>query len=241
AGDPTWQGPTGAVQTCRDRLARFQLYALRADAIAEPVTLSPNVELERSGRGLAGVLDRLRDQHPERFTQLNEELHSWLPEFDRILFDTPETGKRAIQLRTSRGGYAIPAPDLSDGTLTALTLLTVSHLPSPPAILALEEPDHGIHIRLLREVRDALYRLAYPDQFDDPRAPVQVIATTHSPYMLDLFREHPEEVVISERTADGNGRFTRLCDRVDVDDILRDTSLGDAWYSGILGGVPDQP
>jgi len=82
-----------------------------------------------------------------------------------------------------------------------------------------------------------MYRLAYPESFNEKRDPVQVIATTHSPYMLDLFRDHPEEVVIAHKE-EGNVIFERLSDREDLEEILQDTRLGDAWYTGILGGIP---
>ena len=133
--------------------------------------------------------------------------------------------------------HHIGAADLSAGTLLAVALLTIAYLPDPPRVLGLEEPDRGIHPRLLREVRDALYRLTYPDNFGEQRERVQVIATTHSPYMLDLFRDPPEDVVIAEKLGD-NVKFERLTDRPDFEQIMQDTPLGEAWYSGILGGVP---
>jgi predicted ATPase len=143
-------------------------------------------------------------------------------------------------LRTKEGQHQIKAADLSQGTLLALAIMTLAYLPDPPPIMAFEEPDRGLHPRLLRDVRDALYRLAYPENFGEARKPVQVIATTHSPYMLDLFRDHPDEIVIASKVGD-NVKFERLSDRPDLDEILADSHLGDLWYSGILGGVPDQP
>jgi len=216
-----------------------RVYALNAAAIAKAVQLAPEMRMGADGEGLAGVLDRLRDEHPERFEALNRELGRWLPEFDRVLFETPSTGYRAIQLRTRAGGHAIGAADISQGTLLALAILTLAYLPDPPPIVCLEEPGRGIHPRLLRDVRDAMYRLAYPDSAGEGRSPVQVIATTHLPHMLDLFRDHPEEIVIAEKLED-NVRFEKLSDRKDLEHILRDTHLGDAWYSGVLGGVPTE-
>lgn len=195
------------------------------------------MELERGGANLPGVLDRLRDQSPERFESLNVELARWIPEFDRILFETPAQGQRSIALRTRNGAYSIKARDLSQGTLIALALLTIAHLPEPPSIVCLEDPDHGLHPRLLRDVRDALYRLAYPEGSNEKREPVQVIATTHNPYFLDLFREHPEEIVIAEKVG-LEGKFSRLSDRKDLEEILGDAPLSEVWYSGVLGGVP---
>src|ERR1043166_3523494 len=218
-------------------LQRARLFSLEANAIAEPVQLQPNMELAPTGANLAGVLDRLRDQPPERFENLNQELTRWLPEFDQILFDTPGAGQRALVLRTREGHHQIKAADLSQGTLIALALLTLAYMPQPPSIVCLEEPDRGLHPRLLRDVRDALYRLAHPEGAHETREPVQVIATTHNPYFLDLFREHPEEIVIAEKVG-LEAKFSRLSDRKDLDEILADAPLSEVWYSGVLGGVP---
>jgi predicted ATPase len=217
-----------------------RVYALDANVLSKPVLLESKMVLAENGAGLAGVLDRLRDEYPERWDSLNEELGRLIPEFDKILFDTldtPRPGMRVFKLRLRGSSIAIGASDLSQGTVLALAILTIAYLSDPPPILGLEEPDRGLHPRLLRDVRDAMYRLAYPDQYGDKRQPVQVIATTHSPYMLDLFRDHPEEVVIAEKV-EGNVQFHRLSDRTDLDEILQGLHLGDAWYSGILGGVP---
>ena len=223
-----------------EKLARVRVYALDANAIAANTPLNPDVELYPDGAQLVVVLDQLRDRDPERFEALNEELGRWLPEFDRILFDTPGQGTRAFLLRTHQGHHAIRAVDLSQGTLFALAILTLAYLPDPPSMVCLEEPDRGIHPRLLREVQDALYRLSYPENFGEERGPVQVLATTHSPYFLDLFKDHPEEIVIAQKVGQ-EARFERLSDRPDIDEILGDAPLGEVWYSGILGGVPAGP
>ncbi len=228
------QVPPDKVQELHDRI---RIYSLHADAIARPVQLRPHTQLGPNGERLAGVLDRLRDEHPERFRQVNAVLGEWLPEYDHILFRTPAEGTRAFELRSAATGTPIRAEYLSHGTLCALALLTLAYLPDPPPIIGLEEPDRGIHPRLLREVRDALYRLTYPQDFGEDREPVQVIATTHSPYMLDLFGDHPEEVVIAQKVED-NVKFQRLSDLPNIEELLGDTPLGEAWYSGILGGVP---
>lgn len=219
------------------RMKMSRVYTLDSTRISEPVELRPNVEMAEDGANLAVVLDRLRDEHPERFEQLNAAVGEWFPEFDRILFETPATGMRAFALRRRDGGHVIPARNLSHGTLIGLALLTLAWLPSPPPLIGLEEPDRGLHPRLLRDVRDAIYRLAYPEQFGEARDPVQVVATTHSPYFLDLFKDHPEEIVIAEKL-ESEAKFHPLSEREDIAEILSDASLGEVWYSGVLGGVP---
>ena len=227
----------GLMRKFEPLLSGIRSYAFDANAIAQEVQLAPNAEIQPDGSHLAVVLDRLRDLHPEHFEAVNNELHRWLPEFNRILFDTPNIGARRVALRTTEGGYKISAQNLSQGTLVSLALLTLAYLPQPPKVVCLEEPDHGLHPRLLRDVRDAIYRLAYPEGAGKTREPVQVIATTHNPYFLDLFREHPEEIVIAEKVG-LEAKFSRLSDRTDLNEILGDAHLGDVWYSGVLGGVP---
>ena len=223
-----------------EKLQRIRIYFLDPRSVAIPFPLQPNTELEQHGTYLVGVLDRLRDQGPEQFEALNEEVGRWFPEFDRILFDTLSEGRRVFLLRTRKGQHKIPANDLSQGTLLALTILTLGYLLEPPSLVGLEEPDRGIHPRLLRQIQDALYRLSYPENFGEKREPVQVIATTHSPYLLDLYKDHPEEIVIAQKTQDG-AVFERLSEQPHIMEILGDAPLGDVWYSGVLGGVPTEP
>jgi predicted ATPase len=221
-------------------LSAIRIYSFDAPSIAAPAFLEPHMTLESNGRNLAGVLDQLCNRETERFDALNEEMCRWLPEFDRILFDTVSGGPRSFLLRTREGHHRIQASELSQGTLIALAILTLAYIPDPPPIVCLEEPDRGMHPRLLRDVRDAMYRLSYPEGCGEQREPVQVIATTHSPYFLDLFKDHPEEVVIANKL-EQEVRFERLSSRADLDEILGDAPLGDAWYSGVLGGVPSHP
>ena len=119
--------------TLHSLLSSIRVYALDASAIIQPVNLEPDAELAQNGCNLVGVMDSLRDKEPERFEALNAEIGRWLPEFDRILFETPETGQRAFLLRTRKGHNAIPARDLSQGTVLALAILTMAYLPDPSA------------------------------------------------------------------------------------------------------------
>ncbi|MBI4850682.1 MAG: AAA family ATPase [Acidobacteria bacterium] len=219
------------------RIARAKIYSFDANVIAGAVQLNRNIELLENASNLAVVLDQLRDEDPDKFELLNEEVNRLLPEYDRILFDTPGSGMRSFLLRTTKGKYKIQAYELSTGTLFALAILTLVYMPNHPPLIYIEEPDHGIHPRLLRDLQDALYRLAYPESVGETREPIQIICTTHSPYFLDLFRDHTKEVVIASKI-DQNVTFERLSERFDIDDILQESSLSEVWYSGVLGGVP---
>jgi predicted ATPase len=216
----------------------IRVFALEANKIASFAPLNPNTQLAKDGANLVAALDNLRDANEEVFNSLKEELRTLLPEFDNIIFETPAPNMRTFKLRQRIGKHAIPSSDLSEGTLIALALLLIAHNPNPPALVCLEEPDRGLHPRLLRDIRDALYRLSYPEQFGLKRKPVQVIATTHSPYFLDLFKDHPEEIIVAEKHADGTAGFKSLADDPELQQVIGNAPLGEVWYSGLLGGVP---
>jgi predicted ATPase len=220
-------------------LARMRIFALETAAIANPVPVSSG-SLQTNGGGLAAVLDDLKDNHPERWELVLAEMSRWLPEYDYILFDKPQQGQKGIALRTRKGGHRIPAKDLSQGTLVALTLLTLAYLPDPPSLVGLEEIDRGLHPRLLRHLQDALYRLSYPETCGETRPAIQVIATTHSPYLLDMYREHAEEVVLAQKEG-LEVTMKRLTDVEHYEEILGDSPLSQVWYSGVLGGVSVKP
>lgn len=233
--------PAGAAgwAALRTKLAAIRGYVLDHAGMGGAVPHREGAVLSADGSNLAAVLARLREEAPQDFSALTAELLRIMPEFQSLELVTHADERVEFGFRLAEGGL-VPAADLSQGMLYLVAILTLAYDPLVPPVLCLEEVDRGIHPRTLREIRDALYRLAYPASFGLPRSAVQVIATTHSPYLIDQFREHPEEIVIAQK----HGRaahFERLSERADLPELLREGSLGDMWFSGILGGVPDEP
>lgn len=224
--------------TLRAGLATVRGYALKHEAMTRPCPSGDGAELTADGGNLAAVLMQLREHAPAVYAELQAELLRLLPEFSALEAGPSPAGGLTFGLRLAEGGELLGAEELSQGTLYVVALLALAFDPDPPQILCLEEVDRGVHPRMFREVRDVLYRLSHPPA-DLGRVGVQVIATTHSPYFIDLFRDHPEEVIISQKTGRA-ATFERLSDRPDLPELLREGSLGEMWYSGILGGVPEE-
>ena len=224
--------------TLRERLGHIRSYFFDHYAMAEPSSSKAGADLASNGGNLAAMLLGLRSRAPSEFAALVAEVVRLWPEYAGIEVFEHGGGTVEIALRLTDGGL-VTAENLSQGTLYLLAMLVISFEPDPPAVLCIEEIDRGIHPRMLREVRDVLYRLSYPQSFGLARRAVQVIATTHSPYLLDLFRDHPEEIVIAQKHGTA-ARFERLVERPDLAELLIEGSLGDMWFSGILGGVPEE-
>jgi predicted ATPase len=212
----------------------FDHYAMAAGGAPEK-----GLELAANGANLAAVLANLQAGHPAEFARLQTELVRIMPEFAAIDFHRPTASHVQLALRLQDEDAPVTAENLSQGTLYVLGMMFLAFHPRPPTVVGIEEIDRGIHPRMLREVRDLLYRLSYPADFRASHPPVQIVATTHSPYLLDLFKDHPEEIIISQKHGT-SAHFERLSDREDLPELLAEGSLGDIWFSGILGGVPEE-
>jgi predicted ATPase len=232
--------PAGAAgwTALRDEIAGARGFVLEHAAMAPPSPRTSGAQLARDGGNIAAVLARMRETAPDSFSALTAELLRVLPEFHSLELVEHADDKVEAGLRLAEGGF-LPVSELSQGMAYLIAILALGFAPSPPPVVCIEEVDRGIHPRTLREIRDALYRLSYPESFGLTRGPVQVVATTHSPYLIDQFREHPDEIVISQKRGRA-AHFERLSDRQDLPELMKEGSLGDMWFSGILGGVPEE-
>lgn len=122
---------------------------------------------------------------------------------------------------------------MSDGVLVFISLLTAIYAPNSPKIFCIEEPEKHIHPCLLRFLFDKLTDLAY-----NTSNPVQILVSTHSPYLLNYFKDRTDEVVIVEK----NKATTRFIPLKEHEYLLQEKkdgfTLGDLWFSGLIGGVP---
>lgn len=223
----------------RTWLQGIRAYLFDHYAMAAPAKRSDGAELASNGGNLAAVLAMRREKTPAAWATLEADFCRILPEFAGLDFRDAGDGRVELGARLTGAGELIAADSLSQGTLYLLATLALAHGPVPPSVVCLEEADRGVHPRMLREVRDALYRLSHPKDAGLDRPPAQVITTTHSPYLLDLYKDHPEEVVLAHKHGQ-EASFTRLSEREDLRDLLKEAHLGDLWYSGVLGGVPGE-
>ena len=106
----------------------------------------------------------------------------------------------------------IPPESMSDGTIRLLALLTLLMADRTVSLACLEEPDHGLHPRLMLYLADIL-RQAADDagEEENDAAPPQIIVTTHSPEFMDCFDLQAEaeylQVYMADRDEDGKTIF----------------------------------
>lgn len=241
ACDALQVSPPNALQWAelKTQIGRIANFEFDYQAMAQPSFAKEGVELAEDGSNLAGYIAAMRETAPERFKYFAAEIVRLFPEFETVgLFRLPDGRDRLCGTLIDEVADVF-GENLSQGVLHTIAIVALSLAASPASVVCIEEVDRGVHPRMLREIRDALYRLAYPATYDIDRPAAQVIVTTHSPYLLDLFRDHPEEVIITQKRG-REAHFERLTDRKDLPQLLEEGSLGDLWFSGIIGGVPEE-
>lgn len=223
-----------------DCLAGVHTYRWDSRLLALPVAPDSKrrFRMESSGFGLALCLDDILGFDRQRFTAMEQQFTEIFPKVRSIKLcpepafrtqaDDPQQIPR-LQPADGKGIYfqfagsdrLIPAAQASDGVLLILAYLAVCHLPEPPRLLLVEEPENGIHPRRLQVVMDILRRLSA----ENPRT--QIVLTTHSPYALDRFQ--PEEVTVCTRTEAGAVSVSRLSESPTVREQLSVFTLGEIW------------
>ena len=211
----------------------FNLQPMFVSAAEDVIT---NPKVDQMGRGTAQVLEALKNgDREDLFDQIEETLKAYVPEVEKLSLRTVEKGKKLIQVREKGlGGHVLPASELSEGTRLILCILTIIHQEKPPPVILLEDIDRGMHPRIFEQVVPLMQDIA--EKHD-----INIIATTHNPFLVDCFEDDPEAVIIVEKK-DGASTLSTLKSRMeglDYDKVDPDEMpLGNLWYSGLVGGVP---
>ena len=231
----------GTEKEIRKLIAGVQFYRWipRFLSLPNAPDVSRRFRMDPTGFGLALCLDDIIGYDRKLFDALENQFKSLFPhvEIIRLLPEkaylapaSPHAEVPELKKADGKGLYfqlvdgpEIPASQASDGMLLILAYLAIFHLPKPPRVLLIEEPENGIHPARLTEVLSILRRLV-----ESQNRP-QIMMTTHSPYVVDLFR--PEEVTLCVKGEDGAVRVRRLSESKAVREQIDIFTLGEIWTS----------
>jgi predicted ATPase len=159
------------------------------------------------GDGLASVLQYLQTLQDGRFEALSSDMQAVVPSARRVRaaharvksHDGERTGAELSVDWEGRGW--VSAAYLSEGTLIVLGILTAIHVHEATIILV-EDIDRALHPAAQERLIDAFRRLL------DVRPNLQILATTHSPFILDKL--DASEVFVVGPSGPGESTVTRL-------------------------------
>jgi len=197
----------------------------------KPAEISPVTWLMPEGDNLGMVLHEFKNRHDltPTFERLKEYLRAAFPTFADIGCETTHGSPPRLLVKWLEKGAVRPMEvwDLSDGNLRFLCLAAALLNPVPPSLVAIDEPELGLHPGLLPVVADMIKEGAER---------TQVLVTTHSPDLLNCF--DIEDVAVMVRPENElRTIWHRPSNRESLKRLLQDVmgdSLGDLHRSGEL-------
>ncbi len=198
-------------------IGNIVFYKLNPSALKESCKHSDNpFVLQKDGSGLAGMLLSIAGDNPIQYEQLRKEFQN---RFGYLVKARSAKGSR-VKIVFESHSVELGSRAVSDGVILSLAFMTLVHVPKPPRILLIEEPENGVHHASLKEIVDTLRNLSKDKG-------VQIILTTHSPYLLDLVE--PEEVRVFSKDEEGAVHAAKLSEYPDVDDLKKHFMTGEIW------------
>lgn len=254
-----WAGKEAAIDPSQESLGRWPemkplcralggALSLRLSGrqLAAPSYLEEEVPALRSdGEGLASVLNDLASSAPESMAAIEEALRAVVPSIRRVYTERASVlrveteyivvdgqslprirerkywGHRVVLDTTS--GSGIPIHAASEGTVLTLGLLTVLLGRTRPRLLLLDDIDRALHPRAQEDLIAQLRKLLAE------RPDLQIVATSHSPYLLDALRF--EEVRLTTLRDDGSVACAPLANHPEYQRWKDHVRPGELWTS----------
>jgi predicted ATPase len=226
---PGWEGTS-----FKFLVASWRFYRLIPALMKQTNPASSQNFLSERGDNFSSWMMTLQTSFPEEFRRLKQVATEVLPGLEEIL--TPPTQHATTYVATRERFLNRPVNiwRMSDGELAFLGLLSMIFAPEllGASVYCIEEPENHLHPKLLETLVEVLTQRQ--SELRSPAA--QIIATTHSPYLVD--RVALDDLIVVEKS-NGATRCLRPASKIHLKELLEreDLGLGELWYSGALGGV----
>lgn len=227
-----WPGWREHLRGIAKLIGEVALYHFSADQVAASAySAEPDAAVAVDGSLTAVSLAALKLADDEAFERIETAMRRLVPSLQRVFIKpaavihpsnpNPVTGSKLYF--DFRGAKGVPAHHASQGTLVVLALLTVLHGPNRPSVILLDDFDHSLHPRAQMELVRMIKDLLALDEFKN----TQIIATTHSPYVLD--EVSPLEVIAFALRDDGTVAAKSLSEHPDAPRVNGSLKAGELW------------
>ncbi len=200
------------------------LHTNKDASVRQPAISRMEKRVDPDGQNLISVMHTLYTSDREFKKDINSAMQAAFgDDFEELIFPPASDQRIQMRIRWKSLKREQSAAELSDGTLRFLFLLTVLASPSPAPILAIDEPETGLHPSMLPLVAEYAVDAANRSQ---------VILTTHSPQFLDAFSGIKPTTTVAKWE---NGEtILQTLKGEELDYWLKEYSLGSLFKSGEL-------
>jgi predicted ATPase len=224
---PDWDG-----SFLRQSIARCYFYRLVPQLMRNVNTAMAPPFLTEPGDNLSAWLMHLQTRYGEAFARIRQVCRDVFPGVEELFSWPTEQGTVSIGSRERYLRQPVSMWDMSDGELVFVALLSLVF--SPPewraALYCVEELENHLHPRLVETLLELLRQV---QEEIGPLASGQVIATTHSPHLVD--KVSLDELIVFEKH-EGATVVTYPRNKTHLRELLQreELGLGDLFYSGAL-------
>ncbi|WP_436493416.1 AAA family ATPase [Actinokineospora sp. HUAS TT18] len=221
------------VNEIAELFASFRVFDVNVERARQPSSVVADMHINDDASNLAAFLYYLQHWHAPVFDELVEDARFFIPGLKAIEFSEIGGAGPATVVRIAEQGLRAPTDlaDMSYGSIRALALLALLYDPEPPQLTCIEEIDHGLHPHVLDRLVELLRRASKR---------TQLLIATHSPPLVN--RLNADELIICERQDDASSLIPatdpQLIREIETD-LQGEMGLGEIWFSGALGGVPE--
>ena len=192
--------------------------------IRKPMLAQRELEVSSDGQNLVSVLHTLYETNRQFEKNLNNAMKvAFGDDFEKFVFPPAADGRIQLRIRWKSLEREQSTADLSDGTLRFLFLITVLANPNPPTVIAIDEPETGLHPSMLPIIAELAADAAQKSQ---------IIITTHSAELLDAFTKFNPTTTIAKRD-NGKTSLNVVSEKV-LNAWIKDYTLGKIFRSGEL-------
>lgn len=222
--DPKHYLPIHALRKAIEAISVYSNFNIgEGSRVRSTTEFSTDIRLRKNGANLSQILNLLKLNHTFVFERLEDTFRNINPNFKSIEI-TNLYGQSYLSLLEKNMSRAIGALHISDGTLRFLLLESIFYNPLCGSLVAIDEPERGLHPDMIRSVAEMIKYSA---------TQTQVIVATHSPHLLNQFEL--EDVLVFEKNEE-NSTIVRTISEKDFPDWEGDYLPGQMWLLGQIGG-----
>jgi predicted ATPase len=245
----TFAGGAPLVQHCAKEISRIGRYRLDPTLLAQPgrvFDIEPGAtqfyppRVAYRGADLASVLYHLSETQSPILEKIAEIVAEAIAGFAGFEFNHVGSDRIGFAARFIDKRGAVVAPNLSDGCLSMIGLVTLALTAVKPSVLCVEEPENGLTPKATRVFYRTIHTLAQAEPASERS---QVLLSSHSPFVIvDAWNGDERDFIYQCNPTEGMAKISKFSDVVQDAGVLRSGgTLGLALAEQVMDGFRYQP
>ncbi|MCU0326373.1 MAG: AAA family ATPase [Spirosomaceae bacterium] len=198
------------VLAAKEEMRNWKFLELNPEDLRTPTSKNDGDDiLGQSGRNLAAVLYRIKQEDSYSLKEITRKLQIFLPNFIEVDVIDDSANKQYLIKLKDKDKREYSSRVLSEGTLRILTLCILEYDEKFKGLLCFEEPENGIHPFRIEAMAKLLKGLSV--NFENNDSPLrQVIVNTHSPVLVNHIYNWRNDNKVSIWYAEMRNRVTDI-------------------------------